>query len=442
MDPRPGLLVGPSVRLERPLGHGGMGTVWAAEHLGLQTRVAVKFLSPNLLRDPAARERFSSEAASAARIKSPHVVQVFDHGVLEDAPYIVMELLAGEDLSEVLERRGPLGLAETAEILRQAAKALAEVHAQGMVHRDIKPSNLFLTSAAGELLVKLLDFGIAKRLTGDDAVRTDTGTLVGTPAYTSPDQILEPQMVDVHRDLWALSVVAYECVTGRLPFSGPTIGAVYIAISRGVFTPPSEINQALPRQVNGWFARAFAARAADRFGSARELAESFAQLAAVPALELSTTARSQMDTPTGEVATTLAAPRGRGRGSRRVGVIAASATLGVAVAALAVALLAREPASEGTASGAGERAPPPTAAPAGDGPAAADRGPGDVPEAQIAPAGPLASAQEHEPEPEPAPAPTASASARRRAPPRSAQHPSTAPAPEPPSTPRRRDHGF
>ncbi len=149
MELAPGIMVTPTVRLVRLLGQGGMGSVWVADHLTLKTEVAVRFLLADLVRsNPGMLARFEREASAAARIKSPHVVATFDYGVVEDGtPYIVMELLDGESLSERVARAGPLSVGETGQVLAQVAKALRKAHQLGIVHRDIKPDNLFLVDS-------------------------------------------------------------------------------------------------------------------------------------------------------------------------------------------------------------------------------------------------------------------------------------------------------
>ncbi|XXY46931.1 serine/threonine-protein kinase [Sorangium sp. So ce269] len=152
-------------RLERPLSRGGMGSIWVARHLQLGTPVAVKFMDPAYAESPAFRTRFEREARAAAQLRTPHVVQVHDFGFHESVPYLVMELLQGEDLNARLQRRGRLPLLEAHRILAQTGKALRSAHDAGLVHRDLKPANLFLARVDGEDedMVKLLDFGIATR---------------------------------------------------------------------------------------------------------------------------------------------------------------------------------------------------------------------------------------------------------------------------------------
>jgi serine/threonine protein kinase len=197
-------MVTPSVRLERLLGVGGMGSVWVAQHLALDTEVAVKFILPEMLDygEGGTFARFQQEAKAAARVKSPHVVQVFDQGVMEatKTPYIVMELLEGESLGDYLTREGRMSTADTVEMVVQTSRALGKAHEQGIVHRDIKPDNIFLV-AGDSIFCKVLDFGIAKR-TDQDAgdAKTRTGLVVGSPQYMSPER-LKSRHTDFRADL-------------------------------------------------------------------------------------------------------------------------------------------------------------------------------------------------------------------------------------------------
>jgi len=277
-----GTPVSHNVVLMRPLDRGGMGTVWVAEHRGLNTHVAVKFVAEKLAKDPAMTARFALEAQAAAQIKSPHVVQVFDHGTTDDGvPYIVMELLEGEDLADRIRRRGTLDLRETALLVQQTCKALSRAHALGIVHRDIKPSNIYVTEIDGEPFVKVLDFGIAKKAATDPgaAAVTASGAMVGTPWYMSPEQVVSSKHVDFRSDLWSLAVVAYHALTGKVPFDGDTVGAIFIAIDKGTFSPPCAVREGLPPDVDAWFARALSLAVNARFRSAREMGDALARIA-------------------------------------------------------------------------------------------------------------------------------------------------------------------
>ena len=278
-EPSAGMMVTSNVRLVRPLGEGGMGSVWVAEHQSLRTNVVVKFMAEDLAKSPEALARFSREAAAASQVKSPHVVQMLDHGVLENgAPYIVMELLDGRDLEQQLRASGHLEPREVVAIVAQLARALVRAHERGIVHRDIKPSNVFLCDAGGgELFVKLLDFGIAKgQELGIVGSTTRTGSFIGSPYYMSPEQVIGAKDIDYRTDLWSLGVVAYEALTGEKPFQADTVGALALRIHRDELPRPSKVNPALGAPVDAWFMRACAREAAARFASAKELAEHLA----------------------------------------------------------------------------------------------------------------------------------------------------------------------
>ncbi|MDI1443520.1 serine/threonine-protein kinase [Polyangium sp. 6x1] len=271
----PGYAVSKHVKLVRLLGRGGMGSVWIADHLGLKTQVAVKFVADVHASDPATRMRFQREATSAAQIGSPHIVNIHDHGITSDGtPYMVMELLDGEDLSTRIKREGPLPLDEVAKIVSQTSKALGKAHRLGIVHRDVKPSNIFLLDTEGDIFVKVLDFGIAKPGGGESSDVTSTGMIVGTILYASPEQLLNAKNVDFRADLWSLGIVAYRAMTGKLPFSDENgIGALFLAMQAGRFVPPSQIVSAIPPEVDAWCKQALAHDPAARFGSAREMAD-------------------------------------------------------------------------------------------------------------------------------------------------------------------------
>jgi serine/threonine-protein kinase len=275
-DPRaqlaPGFEVTKSVRLVEPLGRGGMGSVWVAEHAGLRTRVVVKFMSPDLASSEGAAARFAREAAACAQVKSPHVVQMLDHGVTEgNVPFIVMELLEGHDLSTALAR-GVLAPEETLTVVSQVAKALSRAHAAGILHRDIKPENIFLCEHEGERFAKLLDFGIAKSTEALDS-QTKTGQVVGTPFYMSPEQITGAKTLDATADLWSLGVVTFEALTGQRPFRGETIGGLAVAIVSGPMPVPSRVRAGLPPSFDRWFARACSRQVEERFATAKDFAD-------------------------------------------------------------------------------------------------------------------------------------------------------------------------
>lgn len=277
-----GTKVTANVTLARLLGEGAMGSVWVADHKTLETEVAVKFIAEHVTRSRGdAVERFTREATAAAQIKSPHVVQMFDHGVMAGGtPYIVMEMLEGVSLHDRIAESGPLGIEDTGLVLTHVASALTVAHKLGVIHRDIKPHNIFLIDTPGQLFAKVLDFGVAKRI-GEQRDRadelTEPGTIVGTPQYVSRDLIMSGQHknIDERVDLWSLAVVAYKCLTGALPFDGTSIGEICTALAAGRFDPPSQHREDLPPRYDRWFARALHNDPAERFQTAEELALTF-----------------------------------------------------------------------------------------------------------------------------------------------------------------------
>ena len=271
-------------RLEAPLGRGGMAEVWRARHLTLNAMVAVKVLR-NSQTDDASRRRFLAEAQITVQLKSRYAVQVFDFGVAEaGVPFLVMELLEGETLAERLARVGRLSPAAIVTFLGQAARALDRAHALGIVHRDLKPENLFVVQDDdGVEYLKVTDFGIAKFIgeleervpaePDEDLSRlTRTGTRLGTPYYMAPEQVEPSLEILATTDVWALGVVAFECLTGRRPFDGAGVHALFESILRGEHRSVRTIDRALPESFDAWFERACARRPTDRFASATEAA--------------------------------------------------------------------------------------------------------------------------------------------------------------------------
>jgi serine/threonine-protein kinase len=217
--------------LERELGRGAFGAVYVARHTVLGSRVALKLLHPSLGQDPGAVDRFLREARAAASVGSPHIVRVTDAGVTADQQaFLAMELLEGEDLASYLERRGRLAPHEAVWITAQVLDGLSAAHAAGIVHRDMKPANVFVARGErGEAIVKLLDFGVSKiqKPQGLQGSLTATGTIVGTPHYMAPEQLIESRSVDARADLYSVGVMLYELLSGRLPYDAETFGALF-----------------------------------------------------------------------------------------------------------------------------------------------------------------------------------------------------------------------
>jgi serine/threonine-protein kinase len=221
-DPFVGRTLGGLYRIEKRLGRGGMGTVYAAEHVHLQKQFAVKVLAPEIARHQGAVERLRQEAVAASRIEHENIVAVSNFARSEEGDvFIVMELLRGSDLAGLVAQ-GPLPLQRAIPIAMQIARALGAAHGAGIVHRDLKPENVFIVPKGGIDFVKVLDFGISKVKSADaESVRmTKTGQLVGTPLYMSPEQARGEPDIDKRCDVYALGVILYEMITGSPPFYG------------------------------------------------------------------------------------------------------------------------------------------------------------------------------------------------------------------------------
>jgi eukaryotic-like serine/threonine-protein kinase len=250
-----------------------MGSVWRADDLALNAPVAIKLIDPSIAQSPEAVARFQREAQAAAAIRSTYVVQILEHGVEGNVPFIAMELLDGESLAARLERDGRLTPAQTARILSQVGQALTRAHASKIVHRDLKPDNIFLVSEGNELIAKVLDFGIARRLgelSQSGGLQTQVGTTLGTPNYMSPEQA-GAKPVDDRSDIWSFGVIAFECLTGHRPFEAETWGGLFQAICLDPLPIPSQVGP-VPAGFDAWFARAAARNPNDRFPSASEAA--------------------------------------------------------------------------------------------------------------------------------------------------------------------------
>ena len=277
-----GVIVGGKYQVEQPLARGGMGAVWVARHIKLGSAVAIKFLDAHLAAAPALVARFEREARAAANLETPHVVRVHDYGVEDGTPYLVMELLRGEDLNTRLRHRRRFSLVETGKILTQMGRALRRAHEVGIVHRDLKPANVFLASVDGDEVVKVLDFGIAKETWSRVEENTKTGEVFGSPHYMSPEQARAQKNVDQRADVWATGVIVYRMITGRLPFPGEVLGEVLSCVLVDPFPPLAEVAPELPPALEGFFARALAKKREERFSSIGEMVDAFTAIVAEP----------------------------------------------------------------------------------------------------------------------------------------------------------------
>jgi tRNA A-37 threonylcarbamoyl transferase component Bud32 len=277
--PAPGEIVGDKYRVLAALASGGMGCLVSAEHLLLKKHVAIKFVLAE--RSESARKRLFREARAAQSLASDHVVRVFDLGVHEGAPYIVMELLEGSDLAARVAAEGPFCVEEAVDCVIEACVAVAEAHALGIVHRDIKPANLFSCRTATQELVKVLDFGISKvpEAAAEDCEKTAEDAVLGTPFFTSPEQLRNPARIDHRTDVWAFGVTLFYLLSAEYPFAGDTAREITAAI----FTDPPRDLAALRPEVPAELAlaieRALAKRPEDRTDSVGALVAELAPFA-------------------------------------------------------------------------------------------------------------------------------------------------------------------
>jgi HD-like signal output (HDOD) protein len=256
------------------LGKGGMGSVYLAEHMLIGRKVAIKVLDPAIAEEADAVSRFFVEARAVNEIRHPNIVEVTDLGTHKGQPFIVMEFLGGATLEHRLIEKQRLSLAETVHVVRQMASALGAAHERGLVHRDLKPANVMLLNHPDYPdFVKVLDFGIAKLLGVAPTAqhRTETGTLLGTPAFMSPEQCLGDVQLDHRSDIYSLGVMTFQMLAGRLPFTAEAVGRLILG---HVHEPPpklTELRPELPEAVAQVVDRALAKKPHDRFPSMREL---------------------------------------------------------------------------------------------------------------------------------------------------------------------------
>jgi serine/threonine protein kinase len=280
-----GRTLGKRYVVRRLLGEGGMGAVYEAQHALTHRTGALKLLHPRFAAVPEVVRRFLREASVAGRIGSAHIVETIDAGELDTGvPYLFMDLLDGMPLSELVRARRQLAFDEAFDIVDQAANGLHAAHEAGIVHRDIKPENLFLCRGAPPF-VKLLDFGISKFGADTADLRlTKGGSAMGTPYYMSPEQVAGCREVDARTDVYALGVVLYECVTGKVPFDAESLPALGARIHEGDFVPASRHRPDAPLGFDVLVARAMARRPADRFPSMPALRDALATLSRASAL--------------------------------------------------------------------------------------------------------------------------------------------------------------
>jgi serine/threonine-protein kinase len=289
--PRPGETVAGKYIVEGPCGRGGLAAVLSAMHVGLDQRVALKVLLPQWAGDAAIVERFLREGRAATSIRSEHVVRVFDVGTLESgAPYLVLEYLDGHNLDDVVTMWGPLPVATAVDWVLQAAEAIAEAHALGIVHRDIKPANLFLTKRAdGSSCIKVIDFGLSKitdpKMRGALSKVTQPKEVFGSPHYMAPEQLRAACDAGAPADLWSLGAVLHELLTGRPPFHGETMPEICATVLTEAPPPVTSLRPGIPAAIETAVLRCLQKEPGDRFGSVAELAAALAPFGTLEASE-------------------------------------------------------------------------------------------------------------------------------------------------------------
>ncbi len=349
-----------------PLGEGGMGQVFAAEHVQLGHRVALKVLRPSALDSEEAVERFLREGRAAARLQSVHVARVSDVGKLDSGvPYMVMEFLEGRDLAQLLGEHRKLPIDQAVGYIIQAGEAIADAHNNGIVHRDLKPANLFVTTGLdGAPLVKVLDFGISKAssLLGAASPQiTTTSAIIGSPKYMSPEQMQDSRAVDGRADIWALGSILYEMLAGRVAFDAPTLATTCVQILQADPPPLRRFRDEAPPELEAVVMRCLEKNPDDRFASVAELVQALSPFAPGSEALVSRIARMKGTRPGGAPPPLRRSPRPvaaetvseesavAGRPGKRRGAVWAVAV--AAVMAVAVVAVIRFPASHAPAAG-------------------------------------------------------------------------------------------
>jgi serine/threonine protein kinase len=273
------------------LGAGGMASVYLAVNERVDREVAIKFLRPEVGRDPESVARFRSEAKAAGRIGNKHICEILDLGDSPIGPFIVMERLRGVDLAALIRRQVRLDPAYAVRVVRHALEGLAAAHAAGIVHRDLKPGNIFLhRTDGGETIVKLMDFGVSKFLDGTGEAQTASGILLGTPEYMAPEQLEGAHKIGPTADIWAMGAILYRAITGHQVFSGPSLAAVIKSMALDEVKPMAELVEGVPPELQAVIHRCLERSVPDRYQSCEELSEALApfedvQLEVIPIIE-------------------------------------------------------------------------------------------------------------------------------------------------------------
>jgi serine/threonine-protein kinase len=264
----------------RVIGEGGMGAVYEAIHTGLKKRVAIKTLLPSIAQNPDAQARFLREGEAASRMNHPNVVDVTDVGSEDGIPYLVMEYLEGENLADLIDRKGPLPIAMTVDLMLPVLTAVAAGHDEGVIHRDLKPANIFLSRGPwGEPIPKVLDFGVSKIVDGQSAALTGTMAVLGTASYMSPEQARGAKVVEAASDQYALGLILYEMLTAQRAHDGEHPLEVLHRIASGVIPDARPRRPDLTPELDGIMKRMLSMNPRDRFASLRDVGRALIRFA-------------------------------------------------------------------------------------------------------------------------------------------------------------------
>ncbi len=279
-----GRIIGGKYSVLRLIGRGGMGAVYEAENVAIGKKVALKFVDRELAKDEQVTGRFAREARAASSVESANIVSVFDAGVDDGRPYLVMELLRGEDLGSRLRRLGRLPLADVTHVAAQVLRGLGRAHDAGIVHRDLKPDNVFLVRGdADPLFAKIVDFGVSKIRRAPSGTApvalTGKGTVIGTPLYMSPEQARASEELDGRTDLYALGAIVFECLAGRPPHTGETYEQIILSVCMTDAPALSSVEPSVPAPVSAFVAKALARDLAVRFASAPAMLRALHEIA-------------------------------------------------------------------------------------------------------------------------------------------------------------------